>query len=100
VRAVERDGRSESIFLELCEFERLTISVDGQEDEDEDEEEGEGDDSDEEMDEDKDGDVDMDDKPKAHDPNDLSAFKMDEYDNEESTGICESASVKRPDEAK
>jgi periodic tryptophan protein 1 len=60
-------------------------SVNGQEDEEEDG------DSDEEMEEDKDGDVDMEDKPKAHDPNDLSAFKMDEYDNEESTGVGESA---------
>jgi periodic tryptophan protein 1 len=61
-------------------------SVNGQEDEEEDG------DSDEEMEEDKDGDVDMEDKPKAHDPNDLSAFKMDEYDNEESTGVGESVS--------
>jgi len=97
VRAEERGGRSESILLDLCGYKSLTISVDGQEEEDE-EEDGE-EDSDEEM-EDKDGDVDMDDKPRAHDPNDLSAFKMDEYDNEESTGICESASVQRTEEAK
>ncbi|WWC68026.1 uncharacterized protein I206_101945 [Kwoniella pini CBS 10737] len=39
-----------------------------------------------------DGDVDMDDEPKdsskPSDPNDLSAFKMDEYDNEESKGVA------------
>lgn len=64
-------------------------SVDGedQEESDDDEEDGEEDEDDEEMDEDeKDEDVEMDEKPKAHDPNDLSAFKMDEYD-EESTGV-------------
>jgi periodic tryptophan protein 1 len=64
-------------------------SVDG---EDQEENEDDEDGSDEEMEEDedekdKDGDVEMDAKPKAHDPNDLSAFKMDEYDNEESTGV-------------
>jgi periodic tryptophan protein 1 len=68
----------------------LIYSMEGedQEEDDEDDEDEEG--SDEEMDEDekdKDGDVEMDDKPKVHDPNDLSAFKMDEYDNEESTGV-------------
>jgi periodic tryptophan protein 1 len=60
------------------------------EDQEEDDEDDEDEGSDEEMDEDekdKDGDVEMDDKPKVHDPNDLSAFKMDEYDNEESTGV-------------
>jgi hypothetical protein len=67
-------------------------SVDGedQEESDDDEEDREEDEEDEEMDEDgKDEDVEMDEKPKAHDPNDLSAFKMDEYD-EESTGVGES----------
>ena len=62
-------------------------SVDGEDQEESDEEDGEEDEEDEEMDEDeKDEDVEMDEKPKAHDPNDLSAFKMDEYD-EESTGV-------------
>jgi periodic tryptophan protein 1 len=42
---------------------------------------------------DKDGDVEMDDKPKPHDSNDLSAFKMDEYDDEESTGVGKSATI-------
>jgi hypothetical protein len=68
-------------------------SVDGEDQEesgDDVEEDGEEDEEDEEMDEDeKDEDVEMDEKPKAHDPNDLSAFKMDEYD-EESTGVGES----------
>jgi len=65
-------------------------SVDGEDQEESDEEDGEEDEEDEEMDEDeKDEDVEMDEKPKAHDPNDLSAFKMDEYD-EESTGVGES----------
>jgi len=65
-------------------------SVDGEDQEDSDEEDGEEDEEDEEMDEDeKDEDVEMDEKPKAHDPNDLSAFKMDEYD-EESTGVGKS----------
>jgi periodic tryptophan protein 1 len=68
-------------------------SVDGEDQEesgDDEEEDGEEDEEDEEMDEDeKDEDVEMDEKPKAHDPNDLSAFKMDEYD-EESTGVGES----------
>lgn len=59
----------------------LIYSVDGEESEDE------GDDEDG-ADEDADGDVDMDqDSKKANDPDDLSAFKMDEYDNEESTGV-------------
>jgi hypothetical protein len=69
-------------------------SVDGEDQEESDDEDGEGeeDEEDEEMDEDeKDEDVEMDEKPKAHDPNDLSAFKMDEYD-EESTGVGESPS--------
>jgi hypothetical protein len=62
-------------------------SVDGEDQEESDEEDGEEDEEDEEMEEDeKDEDVEMDEKPKAHDPNDLSAFKMDEYD-EESTGV-------------
>jgi hypothetical protein len=62
-------------------------SVDGEDQEESDEEDGEEDEEDEEMDEDeKDEDVEMDEKPKAHDPNDISAFKMDEYD-EESTGV-------------
>lgn len=56
----------------------------------EDGEEGDSDDDDEE-DANGDGDVDMDDaKPeenKPRDPSDLSAFKMDEYDDEESTGV-------------
>jgi periodic tryptophan protein 1 len=37
-------------------------------------------------------DVDMDDKPvkpKASDPSDMSAFKMDEYDDEEAGGVGE-----------
>lgn len=57
------------------------ISVDAEEsDEDGDE--------DEKADEDADGDVDMDqDAKKPSDPSDLSAFKMDEYDDEESTGV-------------
>jgi hypothetical protein len=60
-------------------------SVDGEDQEESDEdEEKDGDDDDEDMDEDED--VEMDEKPKPHDPNDLSAFKMDEYD-EESTGV-------------
>jgi periodic tryptophan protein 1 len=60
-------------------------SVDGEDQEESDEdEEKDGDDDDEDMDQDED--VEMDEKPKAHDPNDLSAFKMDEYD-EESTGV-------------
>lgn len=43
--------------------------------------------------EDEDGDVDMDqDNKKPDDPSDLSAFKMDEYDNEESTGVGTSLS--------
>ena len=51
------------------------------------------------MDEDeKDEDVEMDEKPKAHDPNDLSAFKMDEYD-EESTGVGESLLPVRADDS-
>jgi len=65
-------------------------SVDGEDQEESDEEDGEEDEEDEEMDEDeKDEDVEMAEKPKAHDPNDISAFKMDEYD-EESTGVGES----------
>lgn len=72
---------------------RANSSVDGEDQEsgdDEEEDEDDEDDDDEEMDEDeKDEDVEMDEKPKAHDPNDLSAFKMDEYD-EESTGVGES----------
>jgi hypothetical protein len=67
-----------------------SVNGDDQEESDDDEEDGEEDEEDEEMDEDeKDADVEMDEKPKAHDPNDLSAFKMDEYD-EESTGVGES----------
>ncbi|WVW78351.1 hypothetical protein I302_100305 [Kwoniella bestiolae CBS 10118] len=58
------------------------------EDVDEDDEEGSGSGSDNEAD----GDVDMDAEPqepaKPSDPNDLSAFKMDEYDNEESKGVA------------
>ena len=63
----------------------LTISVDAEESED-----GDGD----EDAEDADGDVDMDqDDKKPDDPSDLSAFKMDEYDNEESTGVGRLASL-------
>ena len=62
-------------------------SDDGEDQEESDDDEDE---QDEEMEEDeKDEDVEMDEKPKAHDPNDLSAFKMDEYDDEESTGVGE-----------
>ena len=74
-------------------------SVDGedQEESDDDEEDGEEDEEDEEMDEDeKVEDVEMDEKPKAHDPNDISAFKMDEYD-EESTGVGKSPLPDRAD---
>ena len=64
---------------------RLIGSDDGEDQEESDDDEDE---QDEEMEEDeKDEDVEMDEKPKAHDPNDLSAFKMDEYDDEESTGV-------------
>lgn len=58
----------------------LILSVDAEESEE---------DGDEDEDaEDADGDVDMDqDTKKPDDPSDLSAFKMDEYDNEESTGV-------------
>lgn len=67
---------------------RLIGSDDGEDQEESDDDEDE---QDEEMEEDeKDEDVEMDEKPKAHDPNDLSAFKMDEYDDEESTGVGES----------
>jgi len=72
----------------------LMYSMEGEDQEESDEDEEEG--SDEEMDadeKDKDGDVEMDEKPKVHDPNDLSAFKMDEYDNEESTGVGRLASL-------
>lgn len=56
----------------------LIVSVDAEESEEDEDAE----------DEDEDGDVDMDqDNKKPNDPNDLSAFKMDEYDNEESTGV-------------
>lgn len=66
-------------------------SADGEEQEESDDDDDDKEDgSDEEMNEDeKDEDVEMDEKPKAHDPNDLSAFKMDEYDDEESTGVGE-----------
>jgi periodic tryptophan protein 1 len=58
----------------------LILSVDAEESEE---------DGDEDEDaEDADGDVDMDqDNKKPDDPNDLSAFKMEDYDNEESTGV-------------
>ena len=63
----------------------LTISVGAEESEDGDDDEDA---------EDADGDVDMDqDDKKPDDPSDLSAFKMDEYDNEESTGVGESLPV-------
>jgi periodic tryptophan protein 1 len=51
---------------------------------------GSGDDENENEDEDDEGDVKMDEKvTKSNDPNDLSAFKMDEYDQEESKGVGE-----------
>jgi hypothetical protein len=83
---VVRGGRSKFTSRETG----ADNSVDGEDQEESDEEDEEEDGEDEEMDEDeKDEDVEMDEKPKAHDPNDLSAFKMDEYD-EESTGVGES----------
>lgn len=90
---VGRVGKSESLHGVDCA--ELICSMEGedQEESDEDEEE-EGSDEEMEADEkDKDGDVEMDEKPKVHDPNDLSAFKMDEYDNEESTGVGRLASL-------
>jgi len=81
---VGTSGRSE---YTLC-GSKTDDSDDGEDQEESDDDEDE---QDEEMDEDeKDEDVEMDEKPKAHDPNDLSAFKMDEYDDEESTGVGES----------
>lgn len=61
----------------------LNISVD--EDGSDDEEDGQEEDG-EEVDED--GDVEME-VAKPSDPNDLSAFKLDEYDEEESKGVGE-----------
>ncbi|OCF58716.1 periodic tryptophan protein 1 [Kwoniella mangroviensis CBS 10435] len=62
------------------------------EDVDEDDGEGSGSDEDNENAEVAEHDVDMDtephEPPKSSDPNDLSAFKMDEYDNEESKGVA------------
>jgi hypothetical protein len=92
---VVRAGRSKSTSRETG----ADSSVDGEDQEESDEEDGEEDEEDEEMDEDeKDEDVEMDEKPKAHDPNDLSAFKMDEYD-EESTGVGESLLPVRADDS-
>lgn len=79
-----RDGRSESADVSV---QKLTDSVDEGDDDDE---EGSGEDEaeDEEdvaMDEDA-----KDVKPaKASDPNDMSAYNMDDYDNEESKGVGE-----------
>ena len=89
---VGRVGKSESTNGVDCA--ELICSMEGEDQEESDEDEEEG--SDEEMDadaKDKDGDVEMDEKPKVYDPNDLSAFKMDEYDNEESTGVGRLASL-------
>jgi hypothetical protein len=85
---VVKGGRSE--FYKSRDGADNSVDGEDQEESDDEEEDGEEDEEDEDMDEDeKDEDVEMDETPKAHDPNDLSAFKMDEYD-EESTGVGES----------
>ncbi|OCF32514.1 periodic tryptophan protein 1 [Kwoniella heveanensis BCC8398] len=78
------------------EMEGLDVDEGGWEDVDSDGEEGSDSEVDEQDGEDKesgsdDEDVDMDAEPatsKSSDPNDLSAFKMDEYDDEESKGVA------------
>ncbi|WVR04706.1 hypothetical protein IAU60_001717 [Kwoniella sp. DSM 27419] len=76
------------------EMEGMDVGEEGWEDVDEDGEgsnSGSDGDEDEDAEETEDGDVEMGAEPieaKLHDPEDLSAFKMDEYDDEESKGVA------------
>ncbi|WOO85103.1 putative WD repeat-containing protein [Vanrija pseudolonga] len=73
-------------------MEKMEMEDEGEWEDAGEEEEGDDDDEDDEDAEDaedKDGDdEDMEVETKPHDPNDLSAFKMDEYDDEVSTGVA------------